>query len=123
MLELLVQVVAEVVADGMLRRLRGTTLTARGRLVLGAVLGLLVGLGWGALFTDLPSPPKLLWFSIALALPAVALAVRATSREPEVSNRWARPEIAPWRWPAERLWSLALLNITLALGVLGGWAL
>lgn len=123
LLELIVQLIVEFCFDALLRRLGKAHLTPTGRLAVVAGLGLAFGLGWGAHLSGGASPPKLLWVSLGLGASSLGLALRTVGAAPSPTSPSAlQRQVTPWRWPGERLWSLTVLNATLAIGVLAGFA-
>lgn len=125
LIELIFYLVVEVLGDlllegashGAARVLRSRT----GRFVLSGACGLGIGLGWGFYLRGADTWPRLLWVSLVIALVAALIAVGRKGAPDEVAARgrrgWRRSLVPPWLWPAERLVALAVLNISLAAGI------
>ena len=89
-----------------------------------ALIGCAVGAASGDHLREATTSPRLLWVSLVLAAVALVLAVgrqgaerqlRGTGRGLRVVREVVLP---PWRWGAERLAGLALLNVGIAAGIL-----
>ena len=124
LLELLVYLVVEVLGDlaleggarGTIRFLRSRT----GRFVTAGLVGLGFGLAWGTALSGGATWPRLLWVSLSLGAAALLLAAGRAGAPAQHDTRsapWRRALVPPWRWSAERLVGVAVLNGALALGI------
>ncbi|MCU1690112.1 MAG: hypothetical protein JWN61_1899 [Pseudonocardiales bacterium] len=121
---LFVQVVVEIIGEFLWEGATRTMRSRAGRLVVGVFVGFVGGLIWGIRYTDLPTYPKTLWVSLALAAAGIALAAgtrSSPSAPPAPRHIWRDLAVPPWAWPADRLMGLALLNVAIAAGVLVGY--
>lgn len=133
LIQLVVQVVVELIAEWLLEvscRTLGRALKSQtGLYVISVLIGLGFGFFWGKHLSGQAHWPKLLWISLALAALGLGTAARrwATSYEGPMSSfgtdvaaqpqAWRAALLAPWRWPAPRLFGFALLNLAIAAGI------
>ena len=88
-------------------------------MVVAAGAGFGFGLWWGGRLSDaaLVHRPRLLWVSLAVGMAFLLYAAIArASGEPRAGSR-LRAVIDPRQWPADRLVSLAVLNLAIAAGI------
>ena len=125
LVQFIVQVVVEVVGQYLLSKAldrAATVLTTRiGRYVIGAVLALGFGIGWGEHLSSRAHWPKLLWVSLGLAVVAGFLARRRRSYGEHPGLTWRTVFAPPWRWSRQRLIGFAVINLALALGIVVGY--
>lgn len=126
LIELVVYLIVEVVGDlllegathGAARVLRSRT----GRFIVSGLCGLSAGLAWGWHLRGADTWPRLLWVSLVVALVALLVAAGRQGAPDEATARgrsgWRRSLLPPWLWPAERLLALAILNASLAVGII-----
>lgn len=113
LIQLVVQALVEVVFEGFVEGLRFRVF----RQVLGGLLGVGFGLAWGQHLTGGAHWPRLLWVSLALAAASAVLALQRDRRADRRELSWQTLLELPWRWPAERLVGLAIINAGIALGI------
>lgn len=116
-IELLGDALLEGGANGAVRALR----TRAGRFTIAGAVGLAVGLAWGSSLSGAATWPRLLWVSLVLAAGGLLLAagrvgVPVSSPVPG-AGAWRRALVPPWLWSSERLVGFAILNASVALGI------
>ena len=128
------QIVLESLLDSAFRPIARVLANRVVRMVLGVSLAMSVGYAagnwWGSRLSELgrTEPPRSLWVSIALAVAFAALAplraLRSTTviadTGPAAAPR-SRPPILPWQWSPARLLGFALLNASVASGIVVGF--
>jgi len=126
LIQLIVQVVVEIVGQYLvgkaLNRAASVLTTRIGRYVIGAVIALGFGIGWGQHLSGRAHWPKLLWVSLGLAVVAAVLASRR--RAPGADHwmlTWRALIAPPWQWSRSRLIGFAVINVALALGIVIGY--
>lgn len=133
LVQLIVQFVVQVIFELLLEAgFRGAAAVARsyiGRLLVGAVVGLGFGFGWGSHLSGGDSLPKLFWVSLAFAASALIIVlIRAGQAGTEQTaplveyGRWSWLRVWPWRWASERLVSFAVLNVAFVAGIAVGFS-
>lgn len=130
--EFLLQVIVEVIGEALLELgCRGASRVLRssiGRYAVSVLVGFGSGAWWGSYLADAGSGhrPRLFWVSIGVGL-ASSLAAVARARRPRLTGMRAfraqlEPAVAPWQWPAYRLWGFAVLNFAIAAGIAVGYS-
>ena len=122
--EFIVQVVGELLVE-LFGRAFGRILETRiGRWIMSAAVMAAIGYGggyaWGRHVADIgEGVPRTIWVSLALAVLASVLALKARS-DPDAETRFASLP-ATLRPTAQRLALLSFRNVTLAIGVTAGY--
>ncbi len=119
-LQLIVQVVFEVLAEGAFELFAKTRV---GRWLVGMLVGGCFGVAWGTHLSGGAHPPKLLWVSAASAVLAFGAAFVTVNRQrPEPMTFWDVVVQPPWEWSVDRYLAFGLMNVGIAIGIVLGYS-
>jgi hypothetical protein len=116
-LQLLIQVVLQALVEAVFEAFMEGLRFRVVRQVLGGLLGVGFGLAWGQHLSGGAHWPRLLWVSLALAAVSAVLAMQRDRRADRRELTRGTLLEPPWRWPAERLGGLAIINAGIAAGI------
>ena len=114
-----VEIVGELLIETALSGAASALESRIGRWTLATLLGGGFGVFWGHHLSGQASWPKLLWVSLGFA--AVAFLVSMLAPPSAKASTWRELVQPPWRWSADRLLGLGVLNIALAAGIVIGF--